>query len=251
MVWGFFSAAHIISMIVAVLIALGLYFVLKNKTEKVKILVLGILSFSGCVAIIYNLIKWESPLEYLPFHLCSLNAIALPIAVFSKNKILNNLLLLWAIGALCAIVINSAQAEYEIFSFTFIIYYFPHVLEFIIPVLMFALKIVKKDFRCIISTMLITFVAYTIIHFINVGLNNYFVSNNILDNSNNLIQVNYMFSILPENPVLDIFYKIIPHSYWYMLLAVPVVIIYLLVIYLRQIKEYFKSLSFKKNNNLE
>ena len=157
MTWGFFSLLHIVSLLLASLIIVSLYFILKNKSETVKIIVLGILSFSGISAIIYNLVVWNSPLEYLPLHLCSLNAMMLPIAVFTKNKTINNLLLLWSLGALLALVVNSAQADYEIFSLTFAFYYFPHVLEFGIPILMFSLKLVKKDLRCIASTIGITF----------------------------------------------------------------------------------------------
>lgn len=246
MVWGFFSAAHIITIVMTVIIACGLYFLLKKKKEKTQILVLGIFSFSGLIAIAYNLIKWNSPFEYLPLHLCSLNAMVLPVAVFTKSKTLNNLLLLWALGAMCAIIINTAQAHYEIFSFTFVIYYFPHVFEFTIPILMFALKIVKKDFKCILSTILITLVTYSIIHFINVALNKHFLLNNILDNLGNIIKVNYMYSITPSNPILRIFYNIIPHSYWYLLLAFPIILVYLVFIYLNEIRNHLKKASLPK-----
>ena len=147
MIWGFFSITHIISLVLAAGIIVGLYWILKNKNIKTQTCVLGILSFSGIVAIIYNLVVWNSPFEYLPFHLCSLNAMVLPIAVFTRNKHLNNLLLLWSLGAILALVVNSAQANYEIFSWTFVIYYFPHVLEFGIPILMFKLNLAKKDVR--------------------------------------------------------------------------------------------------------
>ena len=125
MVWGSFGITHIVTLVISVLLIIGIYLFLKNKEEKIQISVLGILSFSGIAAIIYNLLTWDSPLEYLPFHLCSLNALMLPIAVFTKNKTLNNLLLLWALGALLALVINTAQADFEIFSWTFIFYNLP------------------------------------------------------------------------------------------------------------------------------
>ena len=87
--WGFFSINHIISLIFAIFIIFILYKLLEKKEEKIQILTLVILSFSGIFAIIYNLIVWNSPIEYLPFHLCSLNAMVLPRAVFTKNKHLN------------------------------------------------------------------------------------------------------------------------------------------------------------------
>ena len=234
--WGFFSTIHIITLFLAALIIYILYKILNNKDEKIQTITLGILSFSGIVAIIYNLIVWNSPLEYLPFHLCSLNAMVLPVAVITKNKQLNNLLLLWSLGAILAILVNNAQANFEIFSWTFVMYYFPHVLEFGIPILMFKLKLVEKDVSCIKSTLLITFISYTVIHFINIHLNNYLEINNIVDYAGNLIQVNYMYSIKPENPVMALFYQLIPYEYWYMLLALPIIVIYLGFIYRKEFK---------------
>jgi uncharacterized membrane protein YwaF len=231
MTWGFLSTAHIVSLVLAVGIITALYFLLRKTKNAIKIAVLGILSFAGIGAIIFNLVTWNSPLEYLPLHLCSLNALVLPVAVFSRNKILNNLLLLWSLGALIALVLNNAVAEAEILSWTFAFYYFPHVLEFGIPVLMFLLKLVKKDVKCIGSTMVITVAVYTVIHFFNRWINAYAEANRIFDSAGNVIQVNYMFSITPENPLLDLFYKLIPHPYWYMYLSFAVVAVYLLAVY--------------------
>ena len=179
--------------------------------------------------------------KYLPLHLCSLNALALPIAVFTKNKILNNTLLLWCFGALFALVLNNSVAEAELFSDVFIFYYFPHVLELAIPILMFALGLAKKDVRCIFSTLGITFLLYTVIHFINLWVNAYAVKNNIVDWAGNVIKVNYMFSLRPENPLLDLFYKIIPHPYWYMYLSAILMVIVLGLVYLKDIITLIKK----------
>ncbi len=235
MIWGFFSVAHIISLILGAGIIFGLYFLLKNKSCKVKLCVLAVLSFSGIAAIIYNLLAWGSPLEYLPLHLCSLNAMVLPIAVMTRSKILNNLLLLWSVGALFALVLNVSVAETEIFSPVFCFYYFPHVLEFGIPILMFVFKLVKKDIKCILSTVLITAASYTVIHFINLWINSYTQQNNILDSSSNIIKVNYMFSITPENPLLTFFYNIVPCQYWYMYLSFVIAFVYLGGVYFTDI----------------
>lgn len=231
MTWGNFTLTHIISLIIAVIIVFCLYFILKNKSEKTKRITLFILSLSGIVAIIYNLIKWGSPLEYLPFHMCSINAIILPIAILTKNKYIGNLLILWCVGALIALILNYPAADYDIFSWTFVIYYFPHIFEFGIPILLFVFKVIKLDYKTIPVTLITTFVIYTIVHFINVGLNNYFIKNNIVDYTGNIIQVNYMFSYYPDNPVLQIFYNIIPYKYFYMLIVLPIIGLILLGIY--------------------
>ncbi len=238
MTWGTFGTVHIISLAISALIITALYFILKKCSEKVQTAVLGVLSFSGVSAIIFNLLAWNSPLEYLPFHLCSLTAMVLPFAVFTKSKILNNLLLLWGLGAFLALVINNAQASYEIFSFTFAFYYFPHTFEFGIIVLNFALGRVKRDVRCIIPTVAITFAVYTAVHFINVAVNTYCIRNNVLDWAGNVVSVNYMFSLVPENPVLQLLYT---KPYWYMFSAIPIIVVYLCVVYYKEIFLIFKN----------
>lgn len=241
MLWGSFGLVHLISLALGAGMVVGLYFLLKGKSERVQLAVLGVLSFAGIGAIFFNLVTWGSPWEYLPLHLCSLSAMVLPFATLLRNKTLGNLLLLWSLGALMALVVNTAQAEFEIFSWTFVFYYFPHVLEFGIPILLFKLGLVKKDPRCIWSTVGITFGSYTIIHFINVALNNYFLANQILDSAGNVIQVNYMYSIVPENPVLVIFRNIVPYDYWYMLLVLPIVVVYLGAVYAKDLLALYKA----------
>ncbi len=241
MAWGFLSAAHIISLVVGVLIVLGLYFILRGRSDRTKTTVLALLSLSGISAIVFNLVSWGSPLEYLPLHLCSLNAIVLPIAVVTRNKTLNNLLLLWSLGALFALFLNVSVAEAKIFSPVFCFYYFPHVLEFGIPILMFVFKLAKKDVRCIFSTVGITMGSYTVIHFINLAINDYTVEHNILDWASNVVRVNYMYSLRPENPLLELFYSIIPYPYWYMYVSFVFVAVYLGLVYLGDIVKLIRQ----------
>lgn len=235
MKWGSFGVVHIATLIFGVLMILGLYFVLRKASRKIQTIVLGVLSFSGIGAIIFNLAAWGSPIEYLPLHLCSINAILLPIVVFTRNKTLGNLLLVWCLGALAALVVNTAQANYELYSWTFIFYYFPHVLEFGIPILLFSLGIIEKHPKYILSTLAITMLIYTGVHFCNLGLNSYLVDKNMLDYAGNLIQVNYMYSLVPANPLLALFKQVIPYDYWYMYMIVPILAIYLSIVYLPQI----------------
>ena len=235
MKWGSFGVVHIATLLFAAAMIVGLYFALRRASRKVQTLVLGVLSFSGIAAIVFNLVTWGSPLEYLPLHLCSINALLLPIVVFTRSKTGGNLLLVWCLGALAALVVNMAQAEYELNSWTFVFYYFPHVLEFGIPILLFKLGLIEKHPKYILSTIVITMLIYTGVHLANVGLNNYLAANNVLDYAENLIQVNYMYSIRPENPLLALFWQIIPCEYWYMYMIIPILVVYLSIVYLPQI----------------
>lgn len=237
MTWGFFTTTHIITMIFAILIIIGLHFVLKNKSEKTQTVVLFTMSLFCVGVVIFDLIYYNSPFEYLPLHLCSINAIVLPFAVLTKNKKLNNLLLLWSLGAVAAIVLNSATAHVKLFSLAFNKYYFAHILEFGIPILMFSLGRVKKDVKCFGSTVGITFATYTAIHFINMLLNTHFKANNIMNPSGNLVQVNYMYSLQPNNPLSALFFRLIPYKYWYNLPVILIICVYLILIYVQEIKK--------------
>ena len=227
--WGSFGFVHLMTFVAAIGMMLGLYLLLRNRSARVQTLVLGVLSFSGIAAIIFNLAAWGSPVEYLPLHLCSLTALVLPIAVFTRSQRLGNLLLLWSLGAIMAIVINTAQANYNLLSWTFFFYYFPHTLQFGIPLLMLKFGLFRKDLRCIRSTLGITFAAYTAVHLINVLINHH------LTEIGSALRVNYMYSITPENPVLQLFYRLVPHPYWYMLLILPIILVYLGAVYLPEI----------------
>ena len=241
MEWGSYGPIHLLSLAFAAAAVIGLYFILKNRSMMVKTIVLGILSFSGIAAIIFNLVEWNSPLEYLPLHLCSINALLLPIVVFTRNKQLGNLLLVWCLGALAALVVNQAQANFVVFSAAFNFYFFPHVLEFGIPILLFKLKLVELDYKCIGSTLLLTILIYTGIHLCNVGLNAYCEANQILNSAGEVIKVNYMYSMVPENPLLALFYQWVPYEYWYLYLIFPIVLVYLVIVYSGQILRAIKA----------
>ena len=235
MTWGSYGIVHFASLAAAAIMLVGLYFLLKRFSQRVQLAVLGVLSFAGVGAIIYNLVNWGAPLEYLPLHLCSINAILLPIVVFTRSKVFGNLLLVWCLGALAALVMNQQMTEAVLFDWPFNFFYFPHVLEFGIPLILFKLGLIKKDYRCIGSTLVLTMVIYTLIHFANVLINSYCMANGISYNGTDIVQVNYMFSITPTNPLLVLFYQVIPCEYWYMYMVVPIVAVYLLIVYAPQI----------------
>lgn len=223
------TPAHIATLAMAAAILGGLYRFLKGKNEKIQTAVLFVCSCTGLAAIVYNLLRWGSPLEYLPLHLCSINAMLLPVAVLTRSRRLGNLLLVWCLGALVALIANFEMAEAKLFGESFVFYYFPHVFEFGIPVLMLKLGLVRKDPACIGSTLTITMVIYTLVHLCNVVINHFCAL------AGNGIRVNYMFSIDPSNPLLALFHRLIPHAYWHMYPVIPIVAVYLLAVYAPEI----------------
>ena len=232
--WGSFTPTHFISLAVALLISVGLHFALRGKSEKVQTWVLFILSLYGVFALIYEIIVWgipSTPLQYLPLHMCAYNAMLTPVLVLTKNKVLGNMLPLFATGAAIALVFNSIQAEYTLLSFTFFSYFLTHTLGTAIPFLVLSLGMVKPHPRYILPTAGTTLGIYTVSHFANLIINNYLAAANILDWQGELIQVNYMFSVHPQgNPLLSLFWSVIPAPYFYMLCALPIIAIYFLLL---------------------
>lgn len=241
MTWGFFSVTHIITLILAVAFIFAMHYLLRNRSRKVQLWVLAPLSFLGIISIAYNLLAFGAPLENLPLHLCSFNAVVLPIVVFTRNKTFGNVLLVWCLGALAALVLNNEMAETKLLGWPFFFYYFPHVVEFAIPILLVSLGHVKKDPKCILSTVVLTMGMYTLVHFANVALNAYCTANNILNAQGEVVFANYMYSIAPNNPLCELFQKIIPGTYWYMYLVLPIVVVYLLIVYAPEIITHFKK----------
>lgn len=247
MLWGApFHTVHLITLAIAAALIVGLYFLLKYLPERARYICILVLSLSGLVAIIYNLVAWDSPLEYLPFHMCSIAAILLPIAVLTRNRYVGNLLLVWCLGSILALVFSDAQAGYEIMSPAFFIYYVPHVLEFAVTIYLFKFGYVKKDYRCIPATVGITVGIYTVVHFINLGLNHYCATHGIVDWAGEILTFNYMFSMEPTTSIFFLFWKIIPQPYWYMYVAVLILVIYLVILYLPQILRAVKERRSKK-----
>ena len=242
MLWGSFGVVHFATLVIAAALLIGVYFLLKYLPQKVRTIVLFCLSLMGIAAVIFNLVRWNSPLEYLPLHMCSISAILLPIVVLTRNRTIGNLLLVWCLGSLLAVVVNSEAASFAIPSATFFFFYIPHVFEFGVMIYLFKLGYVKLDYRCIPSTIGLTMGIYTLVHFANLLINDYCVTHNVTNPSGNLVQVNYMFSLDHcGNPAMALFYKLIPFDYWYMYAAVIILLIYLPLVYLPQIVREVKA----------
>ena len=107
MLWGTFTLTHFITLAIGLLLILGLYGLGRLLKDPYRKWVYFGFSLLGYGAIIYNLVMWHSPLEYLPLELCSFNAMILPFVVLSKNKVLGNCLLLWSLGAFIALIVNN------------------------------------------------------------------------------------------------------------------------------------------------
>ncbi|MDD6199846.1 MAG: YwaF family protein [Firmicutes bacterium] len=222
MKWGSFTSVHITSLVAAAGILAALYMLLRKRSDRVQTAVLGVLSFSGIAAIVYNFVTAGT----LPLQLCSLNALLLPVLVFTRSQLIGNLLMAWGLGAAAALVYNVGVADAPVFGITFNLYYFPHVLECGIPWVMIALGKVRKDPRFIPSTVGITVSAYTLVYFVNVVLERAF---------GGAVYCNYMYSLWPTTSLAQHFWDLLPCRYWYMYLALPILTLFLAAVYAPQL----------------
>ncbi len=236
MVWGTFTIQHILSLAAIILFAVSLYFILGRITDKAKTAVLFAVSLFGVAAVIYDLVRWGQPLLYLPLHLCSLNALLIPIAVLTKNKVLSHLTLVWSLGAMLVLVVNTGQAYYEMFSEAFWVFYLCHTADVTVPALLFLSGLVKFDIKKAPAVIGTTMAAYTGVHFANLAINNYLLKSAAMvsaySRSFKIPQVNYMYSLGDEgNAVFALFRKIIPFDYWHMYLIAPIIAAFLFAVH--------------------
>ena len=236
MTWGTFTIQHILTLAAILTLAVSLYFILKRIPDKAKTWVLFAVSLVGAAAVIYDLFRWGQPLLYLPLHLCSLTALLIPIAVITKNKVLSHLTLVWSLGAMLVLIVNTGQASYVMFSEAFWIFVLCHTADVTVPALLFLSGLVKFDIKKAPATVGVTMAAYTGVHFVNLAINKYLASSALavaeFSRARVIPQVNYMFSLGDEgNAVFALFRKIIPFDYWHMYLIAPIIAVFLFSIH--------------------
>lgn len=236
MVWGTFTFQHIISLAAIVLFAVSLHFILARIPDKAKTAVLFAVSLFGVAAVIYDLLRWGQPLLYLPLHLCSLNALLIPIAVLTKNKVLSHLTLVWSLGAALVLVVNTGQAHYEMFSEAFWVFYICHTVDVTVPSLLFLSGLVKFNVKKAPAVIGTTMAAYTGVHFTNLAINKYLLESasvvSAYSRARKIPQVNYMYSLGDEgNAVFALFRRIIPLDYWHMYLIAPIIAAFLFTVH--------------------
>ena len=237
MVWGSFGTVHLVTLALAVLINVAIYFLLMRTTRAKRLVILFILSLFGAGMVVVNVMNNSSDiLRNLPLSFWALNALLLPIAVFLHSKRICNLLLIWSVASILALVLNSDMKNVEVFSVEFLVYYTMHVLGAGIPILIFETGIVKRDPRTVKSSLTLTIITFVAVHLTNIFIN---ISNDWSVSEG----VNYMSSLAPTSTILNFFYALIPSAFWYMIFVLPLILLYMLYWYLPEILEERKMKS--------
>ncbi len=123
-----------------------------------------------------------SLLDRLPFHLCALNAIIMPFAVFRKNEILLNYMYGIALPAAAAAMLTPAMSyygQYFYFSWQIVLFFIDHGLMVLVAVLAVCSGFFRPNYK-LLPHMFAFFLAYcAVIYPVNKLLNqNYLFLNN-------------------------------------------------------------------------
>lgn len=195
-----FTPIHIVVIIIPIVLMFAIYFIMKDKQQEDKNLLLMLMAFAGVFQFFY---VRRTGLAALPLHLCNAAVVLLFFSINFKIKSLfyfsyfANVL-----GALAAILIPNYSSD--VFSIGVIHFGFNHLYAFIVPILGVALGIFKRPILSHMYKALIVFTVYFIVIIVlNAWLNNYeevdyfFTFSDFLSNKLGLekLQFNYVLVI--------------------------------------------------------
>ena len=233
-----FNATFWLVLILFGLILIGLTITLKDKSDKTKrmsLVIASVITFVWFILYKYNLsldtdfniitaelggFNWWGE---LPFHLCNINMIMLPIGVLLKKKpILSMCFFVGPLGALMAIVMPGLGfSGYSILIPRIFSYYGTHFMIIVEGLLIVTLGLYEPKFKDIPKTILTTVILCCITFVINVVLR----LTGLNPNSN------YFFNMSPEgNPILEALYNMIPIPLLYVMPCSIILALYILAV---------------------
>lgn len=209
-----------------------LLFVFRAKKERTQLLVL----YTMCTLCVifylindyYFYIRGTQIFAMLPLQLCNIGVFLIPIAVITRKPLLQDFVFYLSVpGALAALLTPNADYSdipYSMMTFSF---YLSHYVIAVVPLLLAGWGIYKPtpSVRKALRLSVTVFVLAGCLHLFNLFLNN------TLD-----IGANYFFTVIeysaPINPLFALFATLIPYDFFYLLPALPVLLIYIVVVYL-------------------
>ena len=159
----------------------------------------------------------------LPLHLCNVNMILIPIAVATKNRSLMSFcFFVGPLGATMALVMPGNGFDgYSVLLPRMLGYYGTHFMVVIEGLAVVTFGLYRPRFRDLPKTVLAIIVIAFVIFCINM----------LLRTTGLHPKANYFFSVETEgNAVLDIFYRLIPYPFLYLLPCTLVLAVYMAVI---------------------
>ena len=155
----FFNLPYFIFIFIAVLIIIGLYFLLKNKSDKTKKWVLfGLLAFNLALHFFklmfppYSLNINQAMRDVWFINICAVSVLVFPFIFLSKNETWKDFMFyLGALSGGLALLIPTEALGDQVFVFDTIRFYIAHMIILIAPVLMVLLKVHTINYKRIIK----------------------------------------------------------------------------------------------------
>ena len=223
-----FNLVHIVVLLLAVALTITGSLLLRKKEQKTKdYIMVGLSIFNIIFFIIYKI--WLSNDDYdfniwkeLPLQLCNINMFLIPLGIILKNKYLLTFSFYIApLGALMALVFPDTNfINNDIFMLRNIGFYGTHIIIFGMGLMLASLGYVEPKLKNI-KVLLISAVIFSLGAFIV----------NILLRLATGVDVNYFYAMDPSGiSILELFWKLIPVKYLYLLPAVVILTIYTLIV---------------------
>jgi len=174
----------------------------------------------------YFFIRGDHILTLLPLQLCNLAVFLIPAALYTKKAVLMDFVFyICGLGALVAILVvgSDYQEPYSMMTFSFYVFHFS---VFLIPLLnsiwgFHSLRPTKKS--ALHLSLLVLGISFSL-HLLNLFINNVFH-----------IEANYFFTMKDlasqMNPAFALFASWIPYDYFYLIVAFPILYLYMTLVY--------------------
>ncbi len=148
--------------------------------------------------------------EELPLHLCNINMILIPIAALTKRRSLMSFSFFAApLGALMALLMPSVGfSDYSLLLPRMLGYYGTHFMVFFGGIALCSFGIYTPSYRDFLRTALLSLGLIFFIFLINMSMRHFGLN----------AHANYFYCVEPEgNPILCLFYRLIPIPFLYTL----------------------------------
>ena len=168
----FFNGFYFLFIIIAIIICLSLYFILRNKTKKTKYIILLVIAFLN-LGLHFAKLMFSPYKEDLPYsirkvtgeNICAFTTIVIPfILLFRKGEIIKNYFFFISFfGGLGALLVPTEALGKYPFTFDIIRFYLCHTVLLIIPILLSALDLFRPNLKVLIYMPLMFIIVETLI----------------------------------------------------------------------------------------
>ena len=174
----------------------------------------------------YFYLRSDNILTLLPLQLCNLAVFLIPAALLTKKPVLMDFVFyICGLGALVAVLVPGSDYA-DTYSMMTISFYVFHVSIFLIPVFnsVWGFHSLQPSIRSAISLSGLVLIISGSLHLFNLYLNLF-----------HQIPANYFFTMrnlaAPINPAFALFASWIPFDYFYLIVAFPILYLYMSLIY--------------------